>query len=898
MRLNKKRLAALAMSAVMAASAVPFPVYAEELSAGEDVVVSAETTVEVPVGETQEQWKYVDDSVVFWYNSAEDFGATYSRTNGTRTETGIELDKKAITLKDEVKADCENAGSITMSATIIGVEETRTVKTQEAFGHKTADTTKRQERVKAHATCVSKGSKDTYLLCDVCGKDYDHRTEEIAIDPTAHDFDATKPEQFNETSDYVNIKMKDGKFDLKDGKPQLADATKGGSYYIQKWCKNENKYVNAEQVKINSVTAAEARIKDGSVKGIKTSETTLENLAGGKINGYPVDEKNIELEKCDVAGSYVVEYLGFNEDGDQIVVSEETVTVKPHHYNTTKIAVFKTKADMDNAVVKTNADGSLTVTNNSCIEDLTYDEVTACGADGCTAKNMVAAFAEFGNAHEETKYPIEHVADSHEVTVKASAKHTIDKATKDAIANYVKTNVNKSLTLGAFEAIVGEDNAFVKINVPESVCENGGEISIQYICTTDKKTVVETEKYTVVAPGHKAAVAVVENRVASTCAAKGTYDEVKYCKRCGKELERLHKTTPRLKHTNESSVTDSGVGTNKYHDNTSFIKFAGDKVVDNDGALLDDKGKTVTTTATADGFTYKYAGYDNKPEFGVMPKLYSKCGVCGGNEFVLDNKASGNKSADITLKVVDVQKQDNKGQNGFITFEAKYTVKNPNQDGGKDYEHGTGTVLTETVTFPYYSSMEAYTGRTEPEVKDGLVQDKDGVYRYYVNGELQKDFTGIVDHANNKFLVVNGVLSNETSGLWYSEADKVWYFLTYGQVRADYTGTVLYDGEWFYVTNGVLNSNVSGLVPYNGGTFLFVEGRLRTDVSGLWQDINNPDDWYFLALGQVQTQYKGVAMYDGGFFVVENGKFDKDYNGTIKYDGKTFKVVGGQLVIK
>ena len=48
MRLNKKRLAALAMSAVMAASAVPFPVYAEELSAGDDVVVSAETTVETP----------------------------------------------------------------------------------------------------------------------------------------------------------------------------------------------------------------------------------------------------------------------------------------------------------------------------------------------------------------------------------------------------------------------------------------------------------------------------------------------------------------------------------------------------------------------------------------------------------------------------------------------------------------------------------------------------------------------------------------------------------------------------------------------------------------------------------------------------------------------------------
>ena len=163
---------------------------------------------------------------------------------------------------------------------------------------------------------------------------------------------------------------------------------------------------------------------------------------------------------------------------------------------------------------------------------------------------------------------------------------------------------------------------------------------------------------------------------------------------------------------------------------------------------------------------------------------------------------------------------------------------------------------------------------------------------------LQKDYTGILDYAGNKFLIVSGELANDVNGLWYSEADKTWYFLVEGDVRTDYTGTVLYDGEWFYVSNGRLNEAVNGLVPYNGGTFLFIEGRLRTDVNGLWQDINNPDDWYFLALGQVQTQYKGVAMYDGGFFVVENGKFDKDYNGTIKYDGETFKVVGGQLVIK
>ena len=890
MRLNKKRLAALAMSAVMAASAVPFPVYAEELSAGDDVVVSAETTVETP--EVGYSAAAVDYYVL----------QNYSPADG---KVGFTVYYKDATSKCVTEGeDGEFVKTIKHSAATCEAEEQVTVTWKDGssditlkWGSKAEHTLGEEEfeRRLEEPTCTKPGKKELYKICSVCGEEViTNPNVEIPTSEAKHDFDETKPTAFDTTrGQFENIKTKsDGSFELdKEGNPQLADVTKDGWYWVTKYCKTHGNYQHFEKKTITHVTEVTAKIDADSVKGIASDLSTY--YTNHDVNTFPLKVEDIELKDCDTAGSYT--YIIMN-DGKE--VSKQTVTVEPHHFNTQKVAVFATEADAKEATVKTEKDGSLTVTSNSCIKSIKYDEVTYCAAKGCDAENLKTKVLKDGTNALKKNQTVSHVITKEAKEAAASNNHKIETEVKQAITDYIDSH--DVLDVKVIEGIIETANTdYVKVSAPETVCENGGEITISYICTKDKTTVVETQKCTVVAAGHKMpTVATVENRVASTCAAKGTYDEVKYCKRCGKELERLHKTTPRLKHTNESSVTDSGVGTNKYHDNTSFIKFAGDKVVDNDGALLDDKGKTVTTTATADGFTYKYAGYDNKPEFGVMPKLYSKCGVCGGNEFVLDNRASGNKSANITLKVVDVQKQDNKGQNGFITFEAKYTVKNPNQDGGKDYEHGTGTVLTETVTFPYYSSMEAYTGRTEPEVKDGLVQDKDGVYRYYVNGELQKDFTGIVNHANNKFLVVNGVLSNETSGLWYSEADKVWYFLTYGQVRADYTGTVLYDGEWFYVTNGVLNSNVSGLVPYNGGTFLFVEGRLRTDVNGLWQDINNPDDWYFLALGQVQTGYKGVAMYDGGFFVVENGKFDKDYNGTIKYDGETFKVVGGQLVIK
>ena len=60
--------------------------------------------------------------------------------------------------------------------------------------------------------------------------------------------------------------------------------------------------------------------------------------------------------------------------------------------------------------------------------------------------------------------------------------------------------------------------------------------------------------------------------------------------------------------------------------------------------------------------------------------------------------------------------------------------------GSNDWKYVTVT----SAKIPYYSSMKAYVGRVEDAVLNGLHKDEDGVYRYYVNGELQKDYTGVI----------------------------------------------------------------------------------------------------------------------------------------------------------
>ena len=37
---------------------------------------------------------------------------------------------------------------------------------------------------------------------------------------------------------------------------------------------------------------------------------------------------------------------------------------------------------------------------------------------------------------------------------------------------------------------------------------------------------------------HKKTESAIENEVAATCAAEGSFDEVEYCKKCGEELSR------------------------------------------------------------------------------------------------------------------------------------------------------------------------------------------------------------------------------------------------------------------------------------------------------------------------------------------------------------------------
>ena len=872
MRLNKKKLAALAMSAVMAASTMPFPVLAEEFTDMADATVTEQYAEDAGVA-------YEVTSVTFNYNAETGKAtATYKAkpVGGTEPEAAKTVDATVVP-NSLIPATCGD-GYVQLQVTLYGttyysgVKDAADAIVLKGTGNHDWDTV--IDPVIKPATHMHPGVGTITKTCKVCGKV--ETTPNAVLDQQAHTWSTEASFVAGENI----LKDKDGNIVLgEDGKPQAKDDSKDATYAAVYKCTEYGKQdadshtddgTTTKYVTIPAKTGAYAMITAVS-DTIKTTKEQLSALAGagsdGKIKNptvtLPIDEDKIELKDCSKEGSYTVSY--YTAAGK--FKSSTTFKVAPHHYNVKKVAVFATADDKSQCTVKTDSNGNVTgVTSNSCYKSVDYEEVTLCTTTGkCSEKqfkDQIYAPAVSGKTY---------VLKREKKTAEPVGSHVIKQEAKDAVDDLVSvaSAAGEKVKYDDLKAVAEIANFKNYITISASpACGQEGKVTVSYICMVDRKTVVTTQEITAVAAPHKWGNAEEDRStyVAPTCSSLGHYDAVVKCTVCGTEKPGSRTTVkiPRLKHTNELSVTESGNGTKDFRDTLK----AKNVNVEFEGNTIIGEYKADQTFTNQIGRWYSSVGT-------VEANAITTCDKCD-HTVVLTN--------DVIIKVVDVQKQDASGHAGRITLKATYTQT-------ADATHPQ-KVFTATKTFAYFDSVLAYVGRVddEPEVVDGL-RLVNGEYRYYKDGKFDPTFTGFTDYSGGRFYVINGVVATNVSGL--TEIGGTWYLLAEGQLLKNYTGTAMYDGEWFYVTNGKLDATINGLVPYNGGIFMFSEGRLRNDVNGLWQNFDG--SWYYLALGQVQAQHTGVVEYNGSFFYVRNGKLATDYNGTVEYDGAKFNVVAGQL---
>ncbi len=102
-------------------------------------------------------------------------------------------------------------------------------------------------------------------------------------------------------------------------------------------------------------------------------------------------------------------------------------------------------------------------------------------------------------------------------------------------------------------------------------------------------------------------------------------------------------------------------------------------------------------------------------------------------------------------------------------------------------------------------------------------------------------------------------------------------------------------GVYWYYNNGVKDTTKSGMVEYDGGLFVIIDGKLRTDFNGMCL-VPGVEKWYFFSQGQVQKDWIGFAEYNGAWFYLDEGELDSTKTGIYEYDGGYFLLAEGRLI--
>ena len=142
------------------------------------------------------------------------------------------------------------------------------------------------------------------------------------------------------------------------------------------------------------------------------------------------------------------------------------------------------------------------------------------------------------------------------------------------------------------------------------------------------------------------------------------------------------------------------------------------------------------------------------------------------------------------------------------------------------------------------------------DVKNGLAMDYDGEYYYYVNGKVDRKYSGL-----------------------YYDAELGWWLVLDGKVAKDYNDLYCDDNYgWWLITDGTVNFGYTGL--YNSPTYgwwLIGGGAVAFYYNDLWNDANC--GWWKVTNGAIDFGYTG--LYDSptcGWWLIGSGSIAFYYN--------------------
>lgn len=771
MRLNKKKLAALAMSAVMAASTMPFSVLAEEFTDMGEATVATERGVGDVVG-TKVEFNADDKTAVFTY------------PNGTKSQPVAAFQAVVTELtctQNETKEwrATDPASNVTYSLT--APEITRTAVGAHTWGEDYWLTTDA-------AKCGHDGTQTKYHKCTVCSteeavKDASGKPITRTITAPAHTFGST----YTKVTNSYNL----------DSNLQLVNKDTDGWYELTTYhkcsaCSAEEAVGSAVRYNVLSDATAtihhyEVELRDGN--NISTTFAASYN----KVSDIPADSA-IYLTKCTENGEYWI--VAKNATGS--VVYTEKHIVPAHHVTSLEI-----QAPVNPLLKVVTENGVQRVKNLSCSKSVDYTEVVKCAAEG----NKVIS------TEKKTALP--------------EGTHTNNYMV--ASRNWLKNNaVDGYVTKAQYESIVSNaTDRNYKVTVTGD-CSEEVSITITYLCDECKEPLPDSVTVKCKELLHVWGKAEIANKVEPTCSKEGSYDTVQTCTICGKE-ENV-RTGVVIPATGMHSFKDEKTGAIDYTD--AYIKFTGTKVVDKNGANVTRKGQSYDASNAL--YYVTVASVIECETCGEAIAVDPAATVTVVDVKKETEEEAGSITLKATWYTPDKKiKLEDTYTVPYYSSIAAYLDRDPEKDpinglhkdedgvwryyennevtdftGIAEYQGGkffvaNGVLCSDAKGLNLYNGEWYFLAGGQIQTQVTGLAMYNGEWFFLTNGKLDRSKTGLVEYDGAKFIIAKGELQRY-SGLWQDPADGTWYFAALGQIQEQYTGTAIYDGQTFELVNGKL----------------------------------------------------------------------------------------------
>lgn len=191
----------------------------------------------------------------------------------------------------------------------------------------------------------------------------------------------------------------------------------------------------------------------------------------------------------------------------------------------------------------------------------------------------------------------------------------------------------------------------------------------------------------------------------------------------------------------------------------------------------------------------------------------------------------------------------------------------------------------------------------------GMACNENGWF-YYQNGHVDFNYTGMACNEYGWWYFYNGGIVYDYTGpacneygWWAFRNGQIdftfngmllneygWWYFENGGINLQYTGMACNEYGWWYFENGYLNPNYTGMACNENGWFYYQDGRINFNYTGM---ACNEYGWWYFRDGYLDMSWTGIAQNEYGYWYFRNGNIAFDYSGTVNYQGSTYNVTNG-----